>query len=346
MLPLLQVLQCHVSEWLLHIGRRNTKNVKVLTFSLSFHQRQSRLTTGTFLFLAQILLQIRHQWKGSALCIGTDAKMSTMAKGWSVATMGFLPKMVFEKQLSVVPQTAVISSAKQTSASPTVKPRVCMQDWPAISVVCGVLQCSVSLLIWQCKWYKCTKMEPLPSNLLINKCSPRAGVWNDFAHLLRMLRPKLQAKMGGTVSVPTGASKVQQTTLGHYDPLTIFCGMYHLWTCSWFCGKPWKSMSNTTSNFFPLVLKVLTISKVIPCTHRFVSKVPPVLRCCCADLLAVPSPPSVESNFSHKSVVHSWSSLHLTERCWSTLSVRSSPLQPMAAIKAAEKPVHVNPCRH
>ena len=53
-LPLLQVLRCHVSEWLLHIGRRNTKNVKVPTFSLSYHQRRSRLTTGTFFFLAQI----------------------------------------------------------------------------------------------------------------------------------------------------------------------------------------------------------------------------------------------------------------------------------------------------
>ena len=43
------------------------------------------------------------QWKGSALCIGTDAK----CQRWCNHV-----KMVCEKQLSVIPQTAVISSAE------------------------------------------------------------------------------------------------------------------------------------------------------------------------------------------------------------------------------------------
>ena len=46
---------------------------------------------------------------------------------------------------------------------------------------------------------------------------------DDFAHLLRMSRPKLQAKMRGTMTVPTGASKVQQTTLRHYTPYFAHC---------------------------------------------------------------------------------------------------------------------------
>ena len=120
MLPLLQVLQCHVSEWLLHIGRRNTKNVKVLTFSLSFHQRQSRLTTGTFLFLAQILLQIRHSGRGLRFASVLTQKCQQWRKVGALQPWVSWLKMVCEKQLSFVPQTAVISSAKQTSASPTV----------------------------------------------------------------------------------------------------------------------------------------------------------------------------------------------------------------------------------
>ena len=129
-----------VSEWLLHIGR-NTKNVQVLTFSLSYHQRRSRLTTGTFFFLAQMLLQIGHRGRGSVLT-------QTCQRWRKVGALQ--PWVSCEKQLSVVPKTAVVSSAKHAprvcsqwcSASPTVKPRMCTQDWPAISVVCGVLQCS------------------------------------------------------------------------------------------------------------------------------------------------------------------------------------------------------------
>ena len=90
----------------------------------------------------------------------SDAKMSTMAEGLERCN-GFLgPKMVCGEQLSVVPQTAVISSAELRprvcsqwcSASPTLRPRMRTQEWPAISVVRG--ECRVSLLMWQCKWHK------------------------------------------------------------------------------------------------------------------------------------------------------------------------------------------------
>ena len=67
---------------------------------------------------------------------------------------------------------------------------------------------------------------------------------DDFAHLLRMLRPKLQAKMRGTVSVPTGTSKVQQTILWHYNLLIKILHILRnvptvdLFSALW---KPWKS---------------------------------------------------------------------------------------------------------
>ena len=61
-----------------------------------------------------------------------------------------------------------------------------------------------------------------------------------FAHLLRMLRPTLQAKMRGTVSVPTGASKVQQTILRHDPPHFADCT-----DCGLVLGIVWKTLEVT-----------------------------------------------------------------------------------------------------
>ena len=73
----------------LYIGRRNTKNVKVPTFSLSYHQRRSRIDDGCIPFSCTAANP--SQWRGLRFA-SVLTQMSTMAKGWSVATMGFLAK--------------------------------------------------------------------------------------------------------------------------------------------------------------------------------------------------------------------------------------------------------------
>ena len=184
------------------------------------------------------------QWKGSALCIGTDAKMSTMAKGWSVATMGFLAKDGLRK--TTISRSAngrdIQCKADKCLAhsETTYVPARLASDF--CRVWGAAVQCEpadVAMQVVQVHKDGAASIESSHQQVFTASRSV-----DDFAHLLRMLRPKLQAKMRGTVSVPTGASKVQQTTLRHHDPLTIFCGMYQLWTCSWLYGKPWKSMSD------------------------------------------------------------------------------------------------------
>ena len=106
---------CHVSEWLLHIGRRNTKNVK---FSLSYHQRRSRLTTGTFLFLAQSLLQIRHSGRGLRFSSVLTRKCQRWRKVGALEPWVSWLKMVCEQQLSVDPRLHLASVPSGTVPRP------------------------------------------------------------------------------------------------------------------------------------------------------------------------------------------------------------------------------------
>ena len=115
------------------------------------------------------------------------------------------------------------------------KPRMCTQDWPAISVMCGVLQCSVSLLK---RWYSFHRIFSSTSVHCEQECgrfcasvdvatkTPSENARNRVGSNRRRC-----SKPCCGITIPSSSSPT-------------FCGMYRLWTCSRLCGKPWKSLSD------------------------------------------------------------------------------------------------------